>query len=128
MGDVDETRFVEVLEGMRPRFCESGFVGFECPMGWLDLAHDLHTRLTENPDYRVVQVKEKFGGLRFYTEGLTHAEREMVYAVEAESFRVCADCGSRNAVSLRDRGWLASLCDACYGHYSTAPATDAWGA
>lgn len=122
-----EKRFVEVLEAMRPWFRESGFVGFSCPTGWLDLVHDLHTRLTGNPDYRVVQVKEKFGGLRFYTEGLTHAEREMVYAAEAESFLVCADCGTRDTVSLRNRRWVASLCDACDANYSTATSTDAGG-
>lgn len=57
----------------------------------------------------VVQVKEKFGTLRFYTN---HAnERASAYIEFAEhlSGRVCEECGAPGRT--RGRGWIRTLCD-----------------
>lgn len=47
--------------------------GFECDNGWYDLIHELCQKITDRfardgkePGIEVLQVKEKFGSLRFY--------------------------------------------------------------
>lgn len=58
----------------------------------------------------VAQVKEKFGGLRFYVDGGDTYVHSIIDFAEALSFRICEDCG--NAGKLRDdRPWYRTLCD-----------------
>jgi len=104
---------IEVMEALHPRFVETGFVGFDPPYGWLEIVSRLHARLLDNPHYRIVQVKEKFGGLRFYTQGITEEQRHLVRAAEKESLTVCQGCGSREEVEMRNHGWVATLCADC---------------
>lgn len=104
----------EALEIMRPRFIEeNSFVGFDPPFGWVPIVLELHNSLLANPNYRIVQVKEKFGELRFYVEGLTNEERHMVMAAERGSTNICQHCGTKDSVDWRNHGWVATLCDSC---------------
>jgi Txe/YoeB family toxin of Txe-Axe toxin-antitoxin module len=59
--------------------------GFECGDGWYDLINNLCrdlTKVTENKDYKIVvlQVKEKFGGLRFYF-AVEHQESDFLFRI-----------------------------------------------
>lgn len=56
-----------------------------------------------------VQVKEKFGGLRFYTNGTDDVVRGMISMAETMSFRTCEVCG--NPGKVRHGGWITTLCD-----------------
>lgn len=57
----------------------------------------------------VLQIKEKFGGLRFYVDGSDKLE-EMISQAEADSFKTCELCGKPGV--LRSTGsWLKTLCD-----------------
>lgn len=62
---------------------------------------------------QVLQVKEKFGGLRFYTSWSTPRFEERIEQSTAASYRLCEDCGEPG--QLRYDGWLRTLCDACDG-------------
>lgn len=81
--------------------------------GWWNVVAALNWRLSElNPDYRLLQVKEKFGGLRYYYT--TNAEtgptfRVLVSEVEDICWRTCEVCGKPGVV--RDRAWVRVLCD-----------------
>jgi hypothetical protein len=55
-----------------------------------------------------VQVKEKFGTLRFYYEGGDEVTEGMVRIAESMSARTCEVCGDRG--KLRNEGWVRSLC------------------
>lgn len=57
-----------------------------------------------------VQVKEKFGGLRFYMSATTEAIHDTIARAAEKSFHSCEDCG-RPGKLRRRRGWLATLCD-----------------
>jgi hypothetical protein len=57
-----------------------------------------------------VQVKEKFGGLRFYVERATDKQYDMISFVENLSYIVCEECGTMNDVHLYDMGWMRTLC------------------
>jgi hypothetical protein len=57
-----------------------------------------------------IQVKEKFGGLRFYHSGGDEYIRAAVDMAEEMSYVTCEVCG--NAGKYRnDRPWIRTLCD-----------------
>ena len=55
------------------------------------------------------QVKEKFGGLRFYTNGFTDEVSGMIRMAESMSYRTCEVCGSPGRSN--NYGWISTLCD-----------------
>lgn len=57
-----------------------------------------------------VQVKEKFGGLRFYVSGGDEYIDGMITLAESLSMRTCEECGSPG--KRRGRGWIYTACDA----------------
>jgi len=92
-------------------------------VGWIDIVIELDLQLEAlDPGYTIQQVKEKFGGLRYYygpTEGataLTRAAME-VYIEKAERICecTCETCG--NSGEFRGGGWLRTLCDTCEADY-----------
>lgn len=87
--------------------------GLECGDGWFQLLWRLSEKLQGiAPEARAVQVKEKFGGLRFYLETSTEEIFNEVEKFEEESFRVCESCGVPGELR-RKRGWLRTLCKPC---------------
>jgi len=75
--------------------------------GWAPLIRRLYAAMPEGTD--VVQVKEKFGGLRFYTSASTKEFEDMIDKAENESYSLCEWCGLPG--SLDDNGrWLLTLC------------------
>lgn len=66
-------------------------------------------------NYRVAQVKEKFGALRWYDEGAPdsiYSElRDIIYVYEEISARTCVCCG-RPATKI-SLGWTSPWCDNC---------------
>lgn len=56
----------------------------------------------------VVQVKEKFGTLRFYTHGATEQQYTYIDFAEHISGSICERCGSPGKV--RGGSWLTTLC------------------
>ena len=85
--------------------------------GWLPLIEVLDRQLRRlDPDYRIAQVKEKFGGLRYYigtSDDCTNTDRmyAVIDAIESLSFRICEDCGRPG--EIREGGWFRTLCDEC---------------
>jgi len=75
--------------------------------GWRDILERAHAAALEsNPDYRVTQVKEKFGGLRLYLVGVGGAVTD---PFEQESYTTCERCGKPGALR-RPGGWYLTLC------------------
>jgi hypothetical protein len=58
------------------------------------------------------QVKEKFGGLRFYTNGASPEQQAMIDLTEELSYRTCEDCGDTNHAMTYGVGWNRTLCPA----------------
>lgn len=92
--------------------------GFECGDGWFTLIDTLCSQiqwhLDKNaepgtPQVVAQQVKEKFGGLRFYTWGGDQTTRAFQQFAEAMSIRTCEVCG--NPGERRGGGWIQTLCD-----------------
>jgi hypothetical protein len=59
------------------------------------------------------QVKEKYGGLRFYIGFGSDEIFDCIEEAEEASYRVCEECGDPG--TLRDvLSWRLTLCDACF--------------
>ena len=98
--------------------------GFCCGEGWFYLINELSQQVEIIANQQkndgcadddlpiVVQVKEKFGGLRFYMRNQTEAISSLIEAAEAKSYRVCEVCGQPGA-TYRDDGWYRTECDSC---------------
>ena len=92
--------------------------------GWEPLIRRLSEKLepiARETDLHTVQVKEKFGGLRFYVNGsrkLLSEVSETLYAAihvaEEEAFRTCEHCGAPGSTENVSKSWLATLCTACH--------------
>jgi len=88
--------------------------GFECGDGWLTIIDDLSKKITElDPNVQAAQVKEKFGGLRFYIDGGSDEVHKLIEEAEEESYKTCEKCGTKENVSQTKTGWVKTLCDKC---------------
>jgi hypothetical protein len=80
--------------------------------GWLPLVDRLDRALAEiDPDYAIHQVKEKFGGLRYYCS-LDGDARGAALILEAEeqAWRTCEVCGTTEGVTTDGASWIRTLC------------------
>ncbi len=59
--------------------------------------------------FKVFQVKEKFGGLRFYCDSSTDEIDALIRAAEEESTRTCDVCGRQG--TARGGSWIRTRCD-----------------
>lgn len=93
--------------------------GFDCGDGWFNIIDMLCKSIQEyTVDKKlqpvVTQVKEKFGGLRFYISSGDDHIFNMISKVEDLSYETCEECGRINTAKLReDRLWIRTLCDEC---------------
>jgi len=55
------------------------------------------------------QIKEKFGGLRFYVNGATDKHWSYINFAESMSYRTCEECGAPGKTYTD--GWHTTLCD-----------------
>lgn len=61
----------------------------------------------------IAQIKEKFGGLRFYMSHETPFMRGAIEFAEALSESTCEDCGKPGR-KQNPAGWIKCRCDACH--------------
>lgn len=59
------------------------------------------------------QVKEKWGGLRFYVQGSDSYIDGIIDLAESMSYRICSECGNASVQNEKKRGWIYTLCDNC---------------
>ena len=108
--------------------------GVECHAGWKGLYEPLQ-ELCRLHGYEVVQIKEKFGGLRFYVTDGDGTLDTLISVIEDASFAVCEDCGTTRhewdpitkrmksivtTSSSPSRNWIRSLCPPCREKWDTA--------
>lgn len=120
-----------------PEFFKAQKNVIECNEGWYGLVYTLMQKLKRVAykdgkqviSFEVDQVKEKFGGLRFYVSLTTDCTgdytmyelyKDRVYAliIEAESLScwICERCGSTMDVTTAANAgqvWIKTLCDKC---------------
>lgn len=78
--------------------------------GWFDLLKNLIDELIVlGWDRHLIQSKEKFGALRFYTKETTDEMRHVIMNYERLSYTICEKCGKEG--KPRTGGWIKTLCD-----------------
>jgi hypothetical protein len=99
--------------------------GFCCGDGWYEILDSLCGHIQSHIDWQnknhekhpvveqvvAVQVKEKFGGLRFYYDGGDETIRGMVRMAESWAANTCETCGDKGKHRV-DGGWHYVSCDA----------------
>lgn len=110
------------IEGRAGRSCRP-----ECGEGWRDLLERACVRIraaveADGGSFTAVQIKEKFGTLRFYWRGDLSDEAkakvdEAIELAEARSACTCEVCGGEGRLH-RSGYWLTTRCDA---HAQGAP-------
>ena len=76
---------------------------------WNNEQFDKYRRGEKCPQVVVLQIKEKFGGLRFYYSGGDSYVSGMVRMAESWAARHCEECG--NPGKAREGGWIRTLCE-----------------
>ena len=96
----------------------------DIPEGWkkafgVQMCEELRNILLEADyldKYRVVQVKEKYGGLRWYDNGVPKSiynkHRQWEHKYEQLSEKTCIRCGKPG--TMMTNGWISPWCDECY--------------
>jgi hypothetical protein len=87
--------------------------GITCGDGWYDIIDRLCARVELlDPDAVLVQVKEKFGGLRFYLNATKNEQVwEEIGKAERSSMETCENCGKPAAHgSDKETGWIWTVC------------------
>ena len=64
-------------------------------------------------DKQICQVKEKYGGLRFYINAGSDEIFKRVVEAENKSYEVCEKCGEVGELR-NDIGWYLTLCEEHY--------------
>jgi hypothetical protein len=66
---------------------------------------------------RASQVKEKYGGLRFYMTSATDEMQEAIDEAESQCSGLCEECGKAGEACV-DGGWYRTLCEDCVDKYN----------
>lgn len=102
------------------RLASGGWYGCVVGDGWKDLVLETDAMLLRmDSEYKIQQVKEKFGTLRYYYDSdleYDTVERRIMDAIidaaEARSAITCERCGKYGELRTQ-RYYVLTLCDAC---------------
>jgi len=109
---------VSLLEAF-PISCRDVAVGISCPKGWrnevwnaIEKIEAIANETGTKP--QIVQIKEKFGGLRLYVYGDNEEGiRQIVKQAENNCYHICEACGKDGRIR-QDIPWYSTLCDEHY--------------
>lgn len=112
-------KFLESINGL-----ESGYKKhlkitdryfFEVEDGWLPLLEELITNaIALGWNKQVRQVKEKFGGLRFYVGPCSDEVIDLIEEAGRKSYTICENCGKSGKLRKTVVGnWFFTNCDSC---------------
>lgn len=90
--------------------------GFEISSGWLEIIDSLCEKiqsLNACNDFTIVQIKEKFGGLRVYCHYSNAEIESAIVDAEKEAMKTCEMCGTKENITTQGKRWIKTLCDVC---------------
>lgn len=120
------------METKFPQMLKKPYGGFAIGTGWWAIIESLCTNIQSYIDWQnknhekhpvvsqvvVDQIKEKFGGLRFYYQGGDDTIHGMVRMAEAWADHSCETCGAPG--TRRSGNWIRTLCDLHEEEYQQA--------
>lgn len=90
----------------------------ECNFGWLDIIEQAcynindHVTRTQFENFKIVQIKEKFGQLRIYTSFTDTYIDGVIDMACSMSNCTCEVCGNKGRI-CSEKPWIRTLCDEC---------------
>ncbi len=98
------------------------YFGIQTEDGWFDLIYNLSkeiNRLAESKGIKVkvLQVKEKFGGLRFYVRTADEEVRNLIASAENLSMDTCERCGKSGQKVRSNSGYASNICNECHDKF-----------
>ena len=106
----------EMYEALNPYWNDS--FGYYLPhQGWWPIVLDTHRQLKViSNEYRIHQIKEKFGGLRYYfsmpDQECYDKAQEIIKEAEVRAAGTCEYCGGPGKLRCIGR-WYHTTCDSC---------------
>lgn len=80
------------------------------PEGWKPLLDEMVAKITEQGwDGEIRQIKEKFGGLRFYIGAASNEVHQTIEEYCERSFHICEKCGEPGELMVKNY-WLKTVC------------------
>ena len=112
--------FAHSMEQKYPLMLSGQYGGFAISEGWWNIVDVLMQEIQHHIDWKnnnnddieqvvVEQIKEKFGGLRFYYQGGDEYISGLVTMAELWACHTCETCGQKG--QRRSGGWVRTLCD-----------------
>jgi hypothetical protein len=123
MSDEDRYEvFAKQMEEKYPKMFANPYGGFAIGEGWWPIIESLCANIQSHTDWWnknrearpvveqvvVAQIKEKFGGLRFYYDGGDDQISGMVRMAESWASHACEECGAPGTAG--GKGWIKTLC------------------
>lgn len=113
-------KFANRMEKSYPKMFPGPYGGFAVGKGWYPILERLCASIQQHiehvnrkeevcPQVIVEQIKEKFGGLRFYYQGGDDYVHGLVSMAESWAGIACEECGGIG--KRRGGGWIRTLCD-----------------
>lgn len=106
---------VKFLEETYPKMFAKKYGGLAIGQGWWKMINNLCAVIQQHIDHNkdcpqvvVEQVKEKFGGLRFYYQGGDDFIHGAVWFAETMSNSMCEECGAPG--ERNSGGFIQTLC------------------
>lgn len=118
--------FAARMHKRHPKMFAQPYGGFAVGPGWWPILESLCNQIHHHVEWKqeqkekygrgegcddviVRQIKEKFGGLRFYYDGGDAVVDGMVRMAESWAGHSCEECGKPG--KSRSGGWIRTLCD-----------------
>ena len=111
------TELQQQIENLKTKIVSGYVVAITVDEGWYQLVIDCDSELvTIDPNYKIFQIKEKFGQLRYYmspSPTTTTEQRNIMFEItrkyEEISSRTCEATGKPGILMKSSRGWLRTL-------------------
>jgi len=105
------------VEALKDKFLPKYSKSIEVDEGWYQIIVDCDNVLTQiDPNYQIAQIKQKFGGLRYYFEpsdsnddGLYIKMNSIVLSYEAIAAVTCEATGKHGVLMKSKSGWYRTL-------------------
>lgn len=83
--------------------------------GWFDIVRELDRQIAVlAPDYKLNQIKEKFGGLCYYIKNVPDdhhvAVNSLIMLAERQALSTCDVCGEKGSLRII-KGWYSTRCE-----------------
>ena len=117
---IDYEKFSTRMEKSYPSLYSGKYGGFAVGKGWYPIIERLSASIQQHVEWKnkdsevcppvvVEQIKEKFGGLRFYYQGGDEYISGLVSMAESWAGIACEECGGIG--KRRGGGWVRTLCN-----------------